>query len=100
MVDELVKSTFTHELVNDPLGSVVANDVAERLMALAADDNASSEVQAVAMHGVYEVQHAFKAGTSSGASERLAIQIERFLRDPKNNTPKPKPSGAPEGPPI
>jgi hypothetical protein len=100
VIDLLVKSTFTHELVNDPLGSVVASDVAERLMALADDDSATSEVQAVAMHGVYTVQHAFKAGTTSGASERLAIQIERFLRDPKNNTPKPKPSGAPEGPPI
>jgi hypothetical protein len=31
---------------------------------------------------------------------RLTNEIERFLRDPKNNTPKVKPSGAPEGPPV
>ncbi len=100
VVDALVQHAFAPPLMDDPLEDVVRDEVAERLMALAADENATPETQAAAMHGVYEVQHAFRAGTSSGSSERLAIQIERFLRDPKNNTPKVKPSGAPEGPPV
>ena len=100
VVDTLVQRAFTPEMESDPLAQVVQAQVAERLMALAADENATPETQAVAMHGVYRVQHAFRAGTSSGASERLANEIERFLRDPKNNAPKVKPSGAPEGPPV
>jgi nucleotide-binding universal stress UspA family protein len=100
VIDSLVKRAFAPGLAGDPLAEVVQGEVAERLMALAADENATPETQAAAMHGVYAVQHAFKAATSSGSSERLAIQIERFLRDPKNNTPKVKSSGAPEGPPV
>ena len=99
VVDALVQHAF-RDTPNDPLAEVVQAQVAERLMALAADDAATPEVQAVAMLGVYKVQHAFEAGTSSGAHARLANEIERFLRDPKNNTPKVKPSGAPEGPPV
>ena len=63
-------------------------------MALAADENATPETQAVAMHGVLAAQAALEG------DERLGNEIERFLRDPKNNTPKVKPAGAPEGPPI
>lgn len=79
----------------DRLGAVVQDDVAERLMALAADENATPETQAAALRGVLEVRRGLEPG-----DEGLIQEIDRFLRDPKNNTPKIKPSGAPEGPPI
>jgi hypothetical protein len=100
VIDKMVKLTCTPALSSDPLGSVVQAEVAERLMALAADDSATAETQAVAMHGVVAVQNALKGASNSESAERLLNEIERFLRDPKNNTPKVKPSGAPEGPPV
>ncbi len=100
VIEALVTHAFASTQTNDPLGNVVQAEVAERLMALAADENATPETQAAAMHGVLRVQHALAADTGSGQDERLANEIERFLRDPKNNAPKVKPSGAPEGPPV
>lgn len=99
MVDLMVKMCFAPARTSDPLGAVVQAEVAERLMALAADDTATPETQAVAMRGVLAVQSALKGQEAAGAI-RLSNEIERFLRDPKNNTPKVKPSGAPEGPPV
>ncbi|ABF43438.1 conserved hypothetical protein [Candidatus Koribacter versatilis Ellin345] len=93
VIDALVKRAAAD--ANDPLGEVVQSSVAEQLMALAADETATPETQAAAYRGILASQQAI--GTSN---PRLANEIERFLRDPKNNTPKPKPSGAPEGPPV
>jgi len=93
VIDALVKRTASD--ANDPLGEVVQSSVVERLMALAADESATPETQAAAYRGVLGAQHAI-----GNSNPRLANEIERFLRDPKNNTPKVKPSGAPEGPPV
>jgi hypothetical protein len=94
VIDAMVKRFLSPAEGSDPLNIVVRSAVAERLMALAADENATPETQAAAMHGVLAAQAALKG------DERLGNEIERFLRDPKNNTPKVKPAGAPEGPPI
>ena len=84
------------------LQQVVATEIVERLMILAADDRAAPEIQAVALNGVLEAQNELgQSGfTASTAGNRLKREIELFLRDPKNNLPKLKPSGAPPGPPV
>lgn len=99
VIDTLVHGVFTSSDNGDPQGEVVQADLADRLMRLAADQSATSETQAAALRGVIEVQSSIKGNGSPGTA-LLAAEIERFLRDPKSNTPALKPSGAPEGPPI
>ncbi|HEU5452358.1 MAG TPA: zinc-dependent metalloprotease, partial [Terriglobales bacterium] len=94
VIDDLVRTAFASSATG-PLADVVRSEVAERLMILSMDDNASPEVRAVAWKGVVAAQGEVKPDMAS-----LKAEIERFLRDPKNNVPKLKPSGAPTGPPV
>ncbi len=94
VVDALLKTALAGD-GNDALHRVVTNDIVERLMILAANENATGEVRNAALAGV------MKAQTSVETSDPLLRhEIELFLRDPKNNVPKLKPSGAPPGPPV
>ena len=99
VITSVVKGVFAPDRTDDQLGQVVQTELAERLMGLAVDDKATAETQAAALQGVIEAQAALK-GSGSAHAIRLLSEIERFRRDPVNNTPKLKPSGAPEGPPI
>ena len=69
-------------------------------MMLAANSDATPEVQAAALAGVRDVQAAIKAGAKNAVSQRLDHEIFLFLQNPAQNTPKVKPSGAPQGPPV
>jgi hypothetical protein len=90
-----IKAAFATEATKaSDLQAVVQNELADRLMVLAADENARPEVRDEAWAGVSAVYDRLKRG---GA---LSRRIEAFMRDPKSNTPKLKPSGAPAGPPI
>jgi len=83
------------------LAGVVQTDVAERLMILAANAEATPEVRAVALAGVREVQGAIKKSATRGpAIEQIDHEIILFLQNPEQNTPKLKSSGAPPGPPV
>ena len=83
------------------LAGVVQTEVAERLMILAANSEATAEVRAVALAGVREVQSAVKKNTARGpAMEQIDHEIILFLQNPEQNTPKLKSSGAPPGPPV
>jgi Met-zincin len=83
------------------LAAVVQTQIAERLMILAANPDATPEVQAVALAGVREVQNAVKNSTAkSPALDRIDQEITLFLHNPNQNMPKLKPSGAPAGPPV
>ena len=83
------------------LAGVVQTEVAERLMVLAMNSDATPEVRAVALAGVREVQSTVKKGTArSPVIEQLDHEIVLFLQNPEQNTPKLKPSGAPAGPPV
>jgi hypothetical protein len=83
------------------LAGVVQTEVAERLMVLAANSEATPEVHAVALAGVREVQGVAKKKTTRGpAIEQLDHEIILFLQNPEQNTPKLKSSGAPPGPPV
>lgn len=99
VIRTMVSSIFTPANSADPLGQVVQNELADRLMSLAAHDGASPETRAIAITGILQVQKAV-SDEANPTGERLRNQIERFLRDPKNNTPRITPSGAPEGPPV
>ena len=83
------------------LAGVVQTEVAERLMVLAANSDATPEVRAVALAGVREVQSAVKKNAARGpVLEQIDHEIILFLQNPEQNTPKLKPSGAPPGPPV
>jgi len=83
------------------LAGVVQTQIAERLMVLAANADATPEVQAAALAGVRDVQSAVKnrAGRDL-VLQRLDHEITLFFQNPQQNTPKLKPSGAPPGPPV
>jgi hypothetical protein len=85
--------------VAEELASAVQARVAEYLMLLAADANATPEVQAAALAGVYDVQKLVHSG-STPAARLLDHQITLYLADPHQNMPVVKPSGAPPGPPV
>ncbi len=86
---------------NSDLAGVVQTEIGERLMQLAANTDATPEVQAAALAGVRQVQAAIKkAATRTPTLERLDREINLFLQNPSQNLPKPKPSGVPPGPPV
>jgi hypothetical protein len=83
------------------LAAVVQTEIAERLMILAANADATPEVRSIALAGVREVLSAAKRMTdSTPALDRIEQEIGLFLQNPSQNTPKIKPSGAPAGPPV
>jgi hypothetical protein len=83
------------------LAAVVQTQISERLMILAANQEATPEVRAVALAGVREVQEAAKhSAAKNPALDRIEQEIMLFLQNPSQNTPKIKPSGAPAGPPV
>jgi hypothetical protein len=83
------------------LAGVVQTEVAERLMILAANSEATPEVRAAALAGVREVQSAVKKDAARGpVLEQIDHEINLFFQNPVQNTPKLKSSGAPAGPPV
>jgi hypothetical protein len=83
------------------LAGVVQTEIAERLMILSANSEATPEVQSAALAGVHEVQDAVKKGSAANpVLQRLDHEILLFLQNPQQNTPKLKTSGAPPGPPV
>jgi hypothetical protein len=99
IVSALVKTAVVAPAHGDPLHDVVEADIAERLMILSQNDEASAGVRAVALSGLQSIRKSLNT-FSSVFNAGLSHEIDLFLRDPKNNTPKLKPSGAPPGPPV
>jgi len=100
VITALVKNAFTPgSPAHADLSDVLQNEVADRLMILAADDNATAEVRAEAWTGVNSVFARVKTSPNGNAAA-IERRIEAFIRDPKQNVPKLKPSGAPAGPPV
>ena len=104
VISALVSAGFAGKAetpAQEDLAAVVQTQIAERLMILAANADATPEVRAVALAGVREVQDAVKKSTAkTPALDRIEQEIVLFLQNPSQNTPKIKPSGAPAGPPI
>jgi Met-zincin/Domain of unknown function (DUF5117) len=104
VISSLVTTAFSGNAKTGPerdLAGVVQTDVAERLMILAANSEATPEVRAVALAGVREVQSAVKKSATRGpVIEQIDHEIILFLQSPEQNTPKLKSSGAPPGPPV
>jgi hypothetical protein len=104
VVSALVTTAFSN-VAKTPaerdLAGVVQSEVAERLMVLAVNADATPEVRAAALAGVREAQSAVKKDPARGPMiEQLDHEIVLFLQNPEQNTPKLKPSGAPAGPPV
>jgi hypothetical protein len=86
------------------LQQVVQTDIAERLMILAANSQATPEVRGAGLAGVRESQKAIQKSLATGpqnsALQNLDREIKLFLENPQQNTPKLNSSGAPPGPPV
>ena len=104
VVSALVSAAFsatTKTAAERDLAGVVQTEVAERLMMLAANSEATPEVRAVGLAGVREVQGVIRKNATRGpAIEQLDHEIILFLQNPEQNTPKLKSPGAPPGPPV
>ena len=99
LISALVTTGFASSN-NGDLSGVVQTEIAERLMMLAANSDATPEVQSAALVGVRDVQTAIKTGTKNSVTQRLDHEISLFLQNPAQNTPRVKRSGAPPGPPV
>jgi hypothetical protein len=105
VIAQLVTATFASggsgQGPREDIAGVLQTEVAERLMLLSVDAEATPEVQGAALVGVREVQREIKdLPGPSAALQRLDHNITLFLLDPRQNVPKPKSSGAPPGPPV
>jgi Met-zincin/Domain of unknown function (DUF5117) len=104
VISGLVTAAFSDNAKTEAerdLAGVVQTEVAERLMVLAVNSDATPEVRAVALAGVREVQSVAKKNATRGpAIEQIDHEIILFLQNPEQNTPKLKSSGAPPGPPV
>src|SRR5437764_4362902 len=99
IISALVKNAFGVGAVSSQpkasdLSDVVENELADRLMILAADDSATAEVRSQAWVGVNGIYAQVKTSRRPAASN-IARQIEAFIRDPRQNVPKLRPSTAP-----
>ncbi|PYY19459.1 MAG: hypothetical protein DMG60_04175 [Acidobacteria bacterium] len=84
---------------SNDLSDVVQNELADRLMILAVNDDATPEIRSHAWTAISKVYASAKTMRSATAGD-ITRRIDAFMRDPKQNVPKLKPSGAPAGPPI
>lgn len=103
VITALVNAGFSNSVKVGPqhdLAGVVQTEIAERLMALAANPEATAEVQAAALAGVHQVQAVVRNTMPDAVLARIDREITLFLQNPAENTPKLKPSGAPAGPPV
>jgi hypothetical protein len=104
VVSTMVRSAFSvseETPAARDLGGVVQTEIAERLMILSVNPEATPEVQAAALTGVHQAQDAARGRMAQDPIlARLNHEISLFLRDPQQNTPKLKSSGAPPGPPV
>ncbi len=103
VISALVNAGFTADAktpAEKDLGEVVQSEIAERLMILASDGEATSEVRAAALAGVSSVNNLLGAAPQSAVARRLKHEIALYLQNPQENTPKLKSSGAPVGPPV
>lgn len=82
------------------VAGVIQTDVAERLMILAVNSDATPEVRAAALDGVHDVQRIVTQHGNTPDLRTIDQEIKLFLQNPQQNTPKLKPSGVPPGPPV
>ena len=82
------------------LAGVVQAEIASHLMVLAADSKAAPEIQAAALSGVDEINSLLNREPANATTRFLKREIQLYLQNPLQNTPKLPSSGAPEGPPT
>jgi hypothetical protein len=104
VIDSLIEEAFTTSAKSprqQDLQGVVQAEVAERLMRLAVNPEATPEVQAAAFAGIRRAQQAIRSHSPATADlQRLDHEIELFLVNPAQNVPMMRNSGAPPGPPV
>ena len=106
VIDAVMKATWqatASSSFRDEIRRTVNQVVVYRLMALAADQQASPQARAIASLKLDELKHALARVLGSAANRAQAFyvagQIERFQEDPTSVT-VPRPSAIPPGMPI
>ncbi|MGH9475781.1 MAG: zinc-dependent metalloprotease [Terriglobales bacterium] len=104
VINALLREAFPSPAVADGLQAVVQVEVAERLMDLAADNRAPSEVASAAWAGVLRLQEQLRSSLAQQPDEptwsRLQSETALFLRNPRQFAPRLLPTPAPTGPPV
>lgn len=106
ILDSLIGGAFSTPVNGNAaqLQGVAQTDLAERLMRLAVDRNATPEVQAQAWVGLAEVDlqlaNALRRQPENGLLLRLSKELQLFKANPQRNIPTLTPSGVPPGPPV
>lgn len=101
LVDAATSGSLTVAEPGSLIHSVIATEIGERLMRLAVDDAATPETQALAWKAIRDIQARLANRADITLTlQRLAHEIDLFIKDPHANVPRLKPSGAPPGPPI
>jgi hypothetical protein len=103
VISALVGAGFSEDAktpAQKDLSGIVQAEIADRLMILASDAAATPEVRAAALAGVHKVKDALANPGTNAMSRHLQHEIELYFQNPQQNTPKPKSSGAPVGPPV
>jgi hypothetical protein len=104
LVSALVRAAFQEDSavpsgLDKELSHAVQAVVAERLMLLSDNAEATPEIQSAGLAGILDAQKLLKNRTDA-AAQRLKREIDLFLAHPQQNSPKLTPSGAPAGPPV
>jgi hypothetical protein len=103
VIGALVEAGFSSRVATpaeNDLAEVMQSEIAERLMILASNNDATAEVRAAALAGINSVNSALGAAPQSAMARHLKHEITLYLQDPQTNIPKVKSSGAPAGPPV
>jgi hypothetical protein len=106
VIDSVINATWRSTASSpyrDEIRRTVNQVVVYRLMALAADDQASPQARAIASLKLDVLKRDLTQGANTDADRAQAFytagQIERFQRDPKTVT-VPRPAAIPPGMPI
>lgn len=103
VISALLRAGFSPDAQNTAqkdLAGVVQTEIAERLMILASDAEATPEVRAVALAGVNNVNSMLGAVPQGMMARQIKHEIALYLQNPQENAPKLKSSGVPAGPPV
>ncbi len=96
IINDSIKAAFA-----DRNNGAVQAVIAEKLMSLAVDPNATAEVQALAWNGLDQFDVASAAVAPQTPTMRmLRDQIKLFRQDPQHNLPKRQGARPPAGPPV
>lgn len=99
VIGALVQAAFASSAADPAVAAVLQTALADRLMNLAVNENATAATQAEAWRGLEILEDRLRTATSADG-RALLNQIGSFRKDPVHNPPKHRGAQPPAGPPI